>query len=203
MIKINLIGIRKKNKLPTVLGIDLNTVNYKLIVAAYILTLIAESSFQDYIQKENSVYEAQIAELQAQEAKLKEEIGKFDNTRDELEKYNQQVERLRLRSTQVVAIINQKSNPKPALSQISQYMPDDMWIDFLEIKNDGSLSIKGGSESYVSVGNFIMTVNESPLFENINLSETNTQEVQEISGTRRLEAYVVEGKVNMTLGWSQ
>lgn len=203
MIKINLIGVRKKNKLPTVLGVDLNTINYKLIIAAYLLTLVGESTFKDHILKENQGYESQIAQLQAQLAGVQEEIKQFDNTRDELEKYNQQVERLRQRSTQVVAIINQKSNPKPALSQISQYMPEDMWIDYLEIRNDGALIIKGGSQSYVSVGNFIMTANESPLFENINLSETNTQEIRERSGVRRLEAYIVEGRVNTTLGWTQ
>src|SRR5690554_4747276 len=110
MIKINLIGVRKKNKLPTVLGVDLNTINYKLIIAAYLLTLVGESTFKDHIQKENQGYQSQISELQAQLKAVQEEVKQFDNTRAELEKYNQQVERLRQRSTQVVSIINQKSN---------------------------------------------------------------------------------------------
>jgi Tfp pilus assembly protein PilN len=203
MIKINLIGQRKKNKLPTVLGVDLNTLNFKLIIICYIAGILGESFVKDMINKENQEAEGQIAVLQEQFSKIQEEIKKFENTREELERYNSQVERLRKRSSQVIAIINEKSNPKPALAQVSQFMPADMWLDFLEINSGGKITLRGGSESYVSVGNFIMSANESSIFSNLNLASTNTQEVREGGVTRRLETYTVEGEVKTSLGWTQ
>lgn len=202
MIKINLIGQRKKNKLPTVLGVDLNTLNYKLIIICYLLGFFGESFVKDSINTENQVAQAQIAELQEQFTKLQEEIKKFENTREELEGFNRQVERLRQRSAQVVAIINEKTNPKPMLTQISQYMPQDMWLNTLEVSSEGKITLKGGSDSYVSVGNFIMTANESPLFTNLNLAGTTTEEVREGGVTRRVENYIVEGEVKTSLGWT-
>lgn len=203
MIKINLIGQRKRRKLPTVLGVDLNTLNFKLIILAYILAVVGESYVQGDIEKKKEVVQAELSSLKEVNKKLQKEIEKYANTREELKKYNDQVERLRERSKQVTAIINQKTNPKPVLEQIAKTLPEDVWLEELEILNGNTIRLVGGSESYVSVGNFIMSANGTTYFESLNLADTEVKEEGQGMNARRIETFTIEGKIQDGGAWVQ
>lgn len=203
MIKINLIGQRKRRKLPTVLGIDLNTLNFKLIFLAYILGVIVQSYVQGILDDEKGEIQARLTSLKNEHSKLKEEMKKYDNTREELEEYNEQVERLKERSKQVTVIINQKTNPKPVLEQIARTLPEDVWLETLEISDGDQIRITGGSQSYVSVGNFIMSANGTTYFENLNLANTDVVEEGEGVNKRRIEIFTIEGAIQDGGSWVQ
>lgn len=203
MIKVNLIGSRKKRKLPTVLGVDLNTLNFKLIILAYILGVLGESYVQGIIEEKKSSVQAELTTLTETNDRLQKEVAKFDNTREELKDYNDQVERLRERSKQVTAIINQKTNPKPVLEQIAKTLPEDVWLESLEIGDGNNIRISGGSESYVSVGNFIMSANGTTYFKNLNLADTDVREEGQGLNSRRIETFTIEGKIQDGGAWVQ
>ena len=203
MIKVNLLGQRKRKKLPTVMGVDLNTLNFKLIILAYVFGAIVESYVQGMIEDEKGLVQQNLTKLEETYKDLRAEVKKFDNTREELESFNEQVKRLRERSKQVTAIINQKTNPKPVLEQIAKTLPPDVWLESLQITNGSTIRIKGGSESYVSVGNFIMSANGTTYFENLNLANTEVQEEGEGMYSRRIETFTVEGKIRDGGAWVQ
>lgn len=203
MIKVNLIGQKKRRKLPTVLGVDLNTLNFKLIFLAYILGILGESYVQGMVEEQKSSIQTELANLKKANTKLQKEVKKYDNTREELQEYNDQVERLRERSRQVTAIINQKTNPKPVLEQIAKTLPEDVWLESLEITDGNRIRLTGASESYVSVGNFIMSANETTYFENLNLANTDVREEGQGVNSRRIETFVIEGKIQDGGAWVQ
>lgn len=203
MIKINLIGKRRKSKLPTVLGVDLNTLNFKLIILAYILGMIGETYMKDFIDEEKSVIQEQLSSLSSINKRLTKELGGYDKTRDELKRFNDQVDRLKERSKQVTAIINQKTNPKPVLEQVAKLLPEDVWLESLEIREGNKIRMSGGSESYVSVGNFIMSANETTYLENLSLESTDVQEEGEGADSRRIETFTIKGDVVIDNAWAQ
>lgn len=203
MIKINLIGQRKRRKLPTVLGVDLNTLNFKLIFLAYVLGVLGESYIQGIVEDKKGSIQTELSELKETNSKLQAEVKKYDNTREELKEYSDQVERLRERSKQVTAIINQKTNPKPVLEQVAKTLPEDVWLEKLEIMNGNTIRLSGGSESYVSVGNFIMSANGTTYFENLNLANTDVREEGQGLNSRRIETFTIEGKIQDGGAWVQ
>jgi len=203
MIKVNLLGQRKSKKLPTVLGVDLNTLNFKLIILAYVFGAIAESYVHGIIEEDKGNIEQNLASLKKNYTELQSEVKKFDNTREELETYNEQVSKLKERSKQVTAIINQKINPKPVLEQIAKTLPSDVWLESLEITKGNTIRLSGGSGSYVSVGNFIMSANGTAYFESLNLSGTEVLEEGQGMNSRRIETFTVEGKIRDGGAWVQ
>jgi Tfp pilus assembly protein PilN len=195
MIEINLIGKKKSFKMPTVLGVDLSIVNVKALVAVLVLVFFGRSYFQDHYRGLSRSKSAQIDELSTQLRNAREELQSAGPLRAELESYNQAVERLKERSEQVRVIINQRSNPRLILESLARNMPEDMWIDSIELSRDRNVLLVGGAESYSSIGNFIIEVNQTNFFDEMNLVNSNTEEILEGGVTRRIEAFEIRGKI--------
>lgn len=196
MIEINLVAQGKKFKMPTVLGVDLAVVNLKLLAMVSVLVFLGRSYFEDYTREERREMSRMMEELSAELRNLRSELQGSDSLREELENYNQQVERLKERSEQVRIIINQRSNPRLILETIARNLPEDMWIDRLNLEPNRNVSLRGGSESYSSIGNFIIEVNNTPFFTGLNLQSSNTEEILEGGQTRRVEVFEIRGKVS-------
>ena len=195
MIEINLIPQTKTFKMPTVLGVDLAVINFKVLIASYIICWFAESYVLEMFETEKSEKNQMIEKMTAELEEIRSSLRGTANLRQELEAYNKQVERLKERSTQVGLIINEKTNPRPLLETIARTLPADMWADRVEISDDKKILIVGGADSYSSIGNFIISANETTYFDNLVLSSSTTAEILDGGVLRRIESFEVRGDI--------
>ena len=164
MIELNLLEKKKPLRLPVVLGVDLNELNFKVIFFAvlfnYIPEIFVHNYYEDRIQNENDA----LKQLTDQNERLAKELGKTADIKEQLNAYNEKVEKLKARSAQVDEILKIQTNPKKVLEKIARSIPDDLWFEKLTITSDKSLTIDGGAYNSRSIGEFISLMNESPFF---------------------------------------
>tara|TARA_R110000868_G_scaffold55424_8_gene172369 strand:+ start:33203 stop:33817 length:615 start_codon:yes stop_codon:yes gene_type:complete len=196
MIKINLIEKKKNAKPVVVLGVDVRTINFKLLFVAILIYYIPKNYMTGVWQEEIRALDKQIEILDAQSKTVREDLKSFDGVKQELESYKRQIEKLRERSAQVDRILKEKTSPKRLLERMARVAPQDLWFDELTIQDDRSLLLKGGADSYKSIGDLIVTLNETPYFKNsLNLAKSETK--TEVDGGRevRTESYEIVGTV--------
>tara|TARA_R110000868_G_scaffold97619_13_gene268640 strand:+ start:288 stop:902 length:615 start_codon:yes stop_codon:yes gene_type:complete len=196
MIKINLIEKKKNSKPVVVLGVDVRTINFKLLFVALIIYYVPKNYMSGVWEEEVRVLDKQIQILDAESKRIREDLKSFDGVKQELESYKRQIERLRERSAQVDRILKEKTSPKRLLERMARVAPQDLWFDELTIQDDRSLLLKGGADSYKSIGDLIVTLNETPYFKNsLNLAKSETK--TEVDGGRevRTESYEITGTV--------
>lgn len=195
MIEINLIPQTKTFKMPTVLGVDLAVINLKVLIATYIICWFAESYVMEMFETELAEKNEVISTMTTELAEIRSSLQGASGLRQELEAYNKQVERLKERSTQVGLIINEKTNPRPLLETIARTLPKDMWIDRVEVGSDKKIVLIGGADSYSSIGNFIISANETTYFDNLVLTSSTTEEITDGGARRRIEVFEVRGDI--------
>lgn len=197
MIEINLLNKKKGIELPVVLGIDLNQINWKFLFVAYMLTYTPGWFLKPEFDKEIQVVEAEIQILQKSLRKIKKDIGKNTNVEEQLEAFNRQVQKLKRRSSQVEEIIQDKTNPRKLLERIARDIPTDMWFKDLVITSTRTIEINGASESYKSIGDFIISANDSQFFgKSLILTGSNTQTEKMPDGSeRRVEQFNIKGNI--------
>lgn len=196
MIEVNLIERKKGGRPVVVLGVDVRTVNFKLFGLAIILYYAPKNYLTSMWADEIRRIDNQIEILDAKAKTLSEELKSFDNVKKELEAYNTQIERLRGRSDQVDKILKEKTSPKRLLEVIARSVPADLWFNELVIKEDRTFELRGGAESYKSIGDLVNSLNETPYFRNsINLANSETK--TEVDGSReiRTESFELIGRV--------
>lgn len=196
MIELNLLEKKKPVKLPIVLGMDLNALNFKMIGLAlfiyYVPEIFVHSHFEEQVKAEEEI----LTKLTDDSAKITKEIGKNTNIKEQLDAYNKQVEKLKARSAQVDEILKIRTNPKKVLEKIARSIPEDLWFDQLKINENKDVSIVGGSYSPRSIGEFITIINDSPFFGNsiTPLKQENKQETQD-GVTGSYELFELKGKI--------
>lgn len=197
MIEINLLNKKKGIELPVVLGIDLNQINWKFLFVAYMLTYTPGWFLKPEFDKEIQVVEAEIQILQKSLRKIKKDIGKNTNVEEQLVAFNRQVQKLKRRSSQVEEIIQDKTNPRKLLERIARDIPTDMWFKDLVITSTRTIEINGASESYKSIGDFIISANDSQFFgKSLILTGSNTQTEKMPDGSeRRVEQFNIKGNI--------
>lgn len=166
MIELNLLEKKRPVRLPVVLGIDLNDINFKMLGLAFVLYYIPEIFVRDYFDSQLAQDQEVISQLSAKSASLNEENSKNANIKNQLDAYNKQVEKLKSRSTQVDEILKIRTNPKKVLEKLARSIPDDLWIDSLKIDENKEIVILGGAYAPRSIGEFITVMNDSPFFAN-------------------------------------
>jgi hypothetical protein len=196
MIEINLIKKKAAFELPTVLGINFNQINYKILAIAYFVTLCPEWFMKPELLDIEKNVSDKIAVKQKSLAKLKAEIGKSTNLEDRLDAFNRQIEKLKERSVQVEEIINSKTNPSKLLERIARSMPDDLWFTQLEINTKSEVKIIGLANSYKAIGDFIQSANDTPFFgKSLILSESGVLDEKNLDSEIRVEKFEIKGKV--------
>jgi len=196
MIEINLLEKRKPFKLPVVLGVDLNEVNIKPIVIAYLLTIIIDAYVRPAIGGDLEVLKNQLETLNSQNRGIKSFLNKNKSLADMLLEFGKQIEKLKDREKQVKTIIDLRTNPKNIVSAITKIIPEDMWFDSFEINQKNDVKIEGGAISYRSVGEFITKANELEFFGgSILIRNSVTKEITINSSQYRVQSYTLEGKV--------
>ncbi|MCO4792684.1 MAG: PilN domain-containing protein [Bacteriovoracaceae bacterium] len=197
MIEINLLRKKKGIELPVVLGIDLNQVNFKMLAVAWALTYTPKWFLKPELDKETKVVEVQLKDLQTKLRKLKKDVGNNSNVEEQLEAFNRQVQKLKKRSSQVEEIIQDKSNPRKLLERLARDIPQDMWFKDLVISNDRKIEINGASESYKSIGDFIISANDSQFFgKSLILTGSNTVTEKNADGEQRVEQFNIKGSIS-------
>lgn len=196
MIELNLLEKKEPLKLPTVLGVDLNALNLKMIAVAmviyYIPGIFLESSLNDKFVDA----EAHLAALNSENNKIKAEIGKDTNIKSQLEAYKIQESKLRSRSAQVEEILKNRTNPKKILEKIARSIPEDLWFNELVINEKNEITISGASFSSRAIGEFISAVNDSPYFGGSITPSKQENKTDLIDGAQTtFEVFELKGKV--------
>lgn len=197
MIQINLIEKKSNSKPVVVLGVDVRTINFKLLFIAILIYYVPKNYLASTWQEEIRSLDKQIEILDAEAKSVREDLKSFDGVKQELESYRRQIEKLRERSTQVDRILKEKTSPKRLLERMARVAPSDLWFNELLIQDDRTFSLNGGADSYKSIGDLIVTLNETPYFKNsLTLAKSETK--TEVEGSRevRTESYEITGKID-------
>lgn len=179
MIELNLLERKQPLRLPNVLGIDLNILNFKMIFFALFLYYVPDIFVSIHFEDELKLEQETLNKLTAENSKTTQEIAKNSNIKIQVDAYNRQVEKLKARSLQVDEILKIRSNPKKILEKIARSIPEDLWFDHLKINDNKDIVITGGSYSPRSIGEFITVINDSPYFGN-SVTPTKQENKQEV-----------------------
>lgn len=193
MIKVNLYVGKKPFQLPVVAGIDLAALNIKGIIVAVILMFIPDLVLDGQYQQEIEQAESEISAIQLKLKQVQKEERSYGSVREEIEELKRQEGRLADKLVVVRKIIKQKRNPMKILLYVAENIPADIWLQSMEI-NGTSITIKGESKSYKSIGVFIENLKSSVFFGrdiNIKQSQTKTDD----SSKRRTEIFELIGNI--------
>lgn len=196
MIELNLLEKKQPFRLPVVLGVDLNNLNFKMIGFSLFLFYIPEifirSHFEDELKNEQDALEIVTKEY----TKVQKEIGKNTDIKAQLEAYNRQVEKLKARSAQVDEILKIRTNPKKILEKVARSIPEDVWFDQLKINHNKEIVIMGGADSPRKIGEFITSLNDSPFFGNSITPVKQENKEENIDGVQSsYEVFELKGKI--------
>lgn len=198
MIEINLIEQKKKFKAPVILGIDIGKLPWKKLLISYLIATYPVSFLDDHFKEEIAKEELELTALNKKYQALRREIKNNENIKAQLLAFNEQIEKLKTRTEQVDKIIKAKTNPRYVLEKIARSTPDNVWFENLVIDPENNILIEGGTDSYTSIGEFIVNLNESPYFgRTLQLSDSKTEEEIYQGETFRVEKFSIKGKVEV------
>ena len=117
--------------------------------------------------------------LSSEENRLTVEIAEAEKEAKRLESVNKKGEELKAKRTELqdkVTLItdlkNNQSGPVHLLDQISNNLPDFVWLESLNGRG-GTLTITGRATTYNAVSNFYNNLTESPFFAQVDLGTTS------------------------------
>jgi len=196
MIELNLLEKKQSIKLPSVLGVDLNDLNFKMIAFSVVIFYIPEIFIRSHFDQRIESETESLNQITRKANKLKSENSKNGDIKGQLEAYNNQVEKLKERSHQVDEILKIRTNPKKILEKVARSIPDDLWFESLVIDSNKEITIQGGSYTPRSIGEFITIINDSPFFGN-SITPTKQELKQEtLDGVlSNYETFELKGKI--------
>lgn len=196
MIELNLLEKKAPLRLPVVLGVDLNEMNFKMLGVAMFMYYVPEIFVRSHFDEQLKIEEETFQTIMAETRKVEAEIGKNTNVKSQLEAYNKQVEKLKARSSQVDEILKIRTNPKKILEKIARSIPEDLWFDQLRINEKSEVIITGGAETPRSIGEFITIINDSPFFGNSITPVKQENKQGNLDGVQMsYEAFELKGKI--------
>jgi Tfp pilus assembly protein PilN len=196
LIEINLLEQKKPFKLPTILGVDISTLNFKMIFIALLLLKVPDWFLIEQWAAERKEIEGQVASLRIRYKKIKKELNKNKGKKELLKVFNTQIKKLQRRTLQVDKIIKSRTNPRRVLEKMARIVPEDVWFTSLVISEKDEFSVDGLALSYKSIGNLITLTKESSYFgKNITLGETTTKMIPVGSKEVRVEKFKIKGVV--------
>lgn len=164
MIKLNLLEKKKPFLLPSVLGMDLNAVNLKMLGIAIVLYYLPSTLNSLVFEQKTTDSQAELQSLTSENESLKQKINKDANIKVQVDAFKDRVAKLELRSKQVDEILKNRTNPKKVLEKIARSIPEDVWFDSMEINEKNEIIITGGANTSRAIGEFITNINDSPYF---------------------------------------
>lgn len=164
MIELNLLEKKQPFVLPSILGMDFNVINFKMMAVALVLYYAPDIVVGQMYNSKMEETQAVLDQLASQNTKLQAEIGKDADIKSQVEAYKIQVNKLQSRSAQVDEILKTRTNPKKILEKVARSIPEDVWFNEMSINDKNEISIVGGSYTPRGVGEFIAVINDSPYF---------------------------------------
>ena len=160
MIELNLLEKKKPIVLPSVLGIDLNTLSLKMVAFSICLYYTPSPIIGFIFNDKMTEIQSTISQVTEANNKITEIIGKNGDIKDQVEAYKEQVAKLQQRSSQVDEILKSRTNPK----KVARSIPEDVWFETLIINDKNEMTIQGGAYNPRGIGEFITNINDSPYF---------------------------------------
>lgn len=196
MIKINLAEKKKTFKAPVVLGFDLSNFPIKLVLITLLFTQIPLSYFESYLDQKAKDDKRALDVIRKKERALRKKVRKNEKVAKSLEKFNKKIEDLKGRGAQVEQILKIRTNPRHLLEKIARFTPKDLWLESLEIGLDKKIDLRGSSENYRSIGNFIKDLNSTPYFEKSLQLKVSKTKVEELGKKQfQVEEFHIEGTI--------
>lgn len=196
MIELNLLEKKQPLRLPVVLGVDLNNLNFKMIGFALFIYYVPEIFIHSYFEEKVTTETEILNATNVENEKLAKEIGKNANVKSQLDAYNKQVDKLKNRSGQVDEILKIRTNPKKILEKIARNIPEDLWFNQLKINENKDIFISGGAYTSRSIGEFITVINDSPFFGNSLTPIKQENKEENIDGvSSNYESFELKGKI--------
>ena len=182
------------------MGIDLATINYKMIILTVLLSYVPDWILYPDWNKELEEKKIEVTSLQKEENTLRKKITDQNDIQKKLDAYNKQIEVLKARSSQVEKIIDKRSNPKDSLERLGRDIPEDMWFNSLAI-NDSQIEILGSSYNFKSISDFITKVNSSIYYnKSLEVVDSKTGVMEYFGKTKRIESFKLKGTINFGKG---
>lgn len=177
MIQINLLPIREarrkadaKQQLLVMLG-------------AMAATIVAAFMFHQVLKLDIGDSRDRVAALNARLEQFKPQQAQVDNykaKKAEIERKLNVIERLE----------RSQSGPVHILDQLAARTPDRVWLTELDA-SAGSLQLTGMSDDNQRVADFLTSLSDSPYFGNVELVETQLQEVDEL----KLNTFTIQAQI--------
>jgi Tfp pilus assembly protein PilN len=164
VIELNLLERKQSLKIPVIMGIDIKKISLPKMIIAILIYNIAPYYLVQYYQNALKDEEVVTEKLRKQNSKLELDIKSRGDGKKELESYTEQIQKSKLRSTQIDEILKTRSNPKKIMEVIARSIPEEVSFDNLNIDMDDNINISGESLDSRSVGNFISAINDTPYF---------------------------------------
>lgn len=164
MIELNLLEKRKPFVVPTVMGVNPRDINIRMLIVAGVFWFLPDMLIVNYFDPQIESKQSEFAELVEKSKKIKDKVSEDKSVKGLLSAYKEQVEKLKQRSGQVDEILKARTNPKKLLEKIARSVPDELWIEKLNIKENNEIQIIGGAENSRAIGEFITLINDSPYF---------------------------------------
>lgn len=196
MIELNLLEKKQPFIIPTVLGIDFNVVNFKMLGIAVLIYYLPDFVVGQMLDTKIAESEAILAQLSSQNTKIQNEISKDSDIKAQVEAYKVQVNKLQSRSAQVDEILKTRTNPKKVLEKIARSIPEDVSFNEMSINDKNEVSIIGTSFSPRAVGEFITIINDSPYFGGSVTPSKQENKKENIDGVMsNIEQFELKGKI--------
>jgi Tfp pilus assembly protein PilN len=164
MIELNLLEKKQPLVLPTVLGLDLNNLNFKMLGLALVIYYMPSFVVSQMFSQKQEEVQAVLREITTKNKVIKTALQKDRDIKTLLDAYKIQVSKLESRSAQVDEILQTRTNPKKILEKIARSIPEDVWFDEMTITGKNEIMILGGSYTPRAIGEFITAINDSPFF---------------------------------------
>ena len=201
MIEINLLEEKQQFRLPVVMGMDLNEINFKAVIAGVIIMSVLEFYHTQYWEKKITESNQILATTTTKLNTLNKEVQGNETIKMKLDAYNLQVDKLKERSKQVEQIINARTNPKQILEKIARSIPEDIWLKTLKIDKDSKILIEGSAGTYTSIGEFVQRANESTYFgKTLSLVSSKTEQ-ESSDNENRIENFNLQGTIMVYGGY--
>jgi Tfp pilus assembly protein PilN len=196
MIKINLLDKRRFKVSTKILGLKIQDLNLKFLAISLLTIYLTDLLDLAYFKGQAKNLDNSIAALREQDKELAKKLFEMKDLKKELDSYDGQMNRLKIIGEQVDKILKSKANPKRLLERTARNVPEDLWLDEIQITTDREYIIKGKSISYKSIGDFLALCNESVYFGGtMNLVTSKTIEMKEIGPNVRVEEFEIKGKI--------
>lgn len=192
MIEINL---AKKKQEINFAGVDLTKLNYKFLVLAIVIKVMAPGTYEDTFTEKKKNLNSLIDKEKQEIAKIKKEEKRLKELKEQIEAFKERTKELEKRSVQVEKILKIKTNPNKLLEKVARSLPEDVWMKTIGIKNK-RLTLIGLSVSYQSIGVLIEKLRESPFFDE-RLKESSQKNIErQLDGEKvRLLEFTVSGPI--------